>query len=540
MASGVAALLKKGIVDTALQVFATTGVRFALVLAIFVLSRFVSNAEIATYDLFVVASSILLILLTFGLDSGLAIVTQTGDETERANYLWLALGICTGLALILYLPLKYGAASLGLGDLFDARIFTAAYLYAIGNAIMLLLFSYYRWLGNARVASLIIIAANVIGFACAAVAFASALTVNAFVNGLLVGNLVGVGAAILFVFKRIPFPHHVLGSGGWRRHTGTLFSMSWPFGVASLLLIARRAVDRMIIISTGLAALLGAYALVSRSGEVAAFFLALPALGFAPIVIRDHLTDAGQKVARYLYVGYFALSVLIVFVGVALWFVFGDTLFPENVRDAAPVFLALLAGNLMFTETTVAGFGFVIVQRTWVVAALSVLFITVNLAVALPLSMAGFGLEAVAAGYLVASYIHSSLFIHLSEKRARFGYPLGVIMRNQVFVYVDNSCHPIFWDRVMTAAYDIDVMVIGAGVVGLAIGRALTAVGRTVTVVDRNDAFGMETSSRNSEVIHAGIYYPKGSLKARFVFADARCSMLMLRRCRCRISNAAS
>jgi O-antigen/teichoic acid export membrane protein len=428
MASGVAALLKKGIVDTALQVFATTGVRFALVLAIFVLSRFVSNAEIATYDLFVVASSILLILLTFGLDSGLAIVTQTDDETERANYLWLALGICTGLALMLYLPLKYGAASLGLGDLFDARIFTAAYLYAIGNAIMLLLFSYYRWLGNARVASLIIIAANVIGFACAVVAFASALTVNAFVNGLLVGNLVGVGAAILFVFKRIPFPHHVLGSGRWRRHTGALFSMSWPFGVASLLLIARRAVDRMIIISTGLAALLGAYALVSRSGEVAAFFLALPALGFAPIVIRDHLTDAGQKVARYLYVGYFALSVLIVFVGVALWFVLGDTLFPENVRDAAPVFLALLAGNLMFTETTVAGFGFVIVQRTWVVAALSVLFITVNLAVALPLSMAGFGLEAVAAGYLVASYIHSSLFIHLSEKQVRFGYPLGVII----------------------------------------------------------------------------------------------------------------
>jgi L-2-hydroxyglutarate oxidase LhgO len=68
----------------------------------------------------------------------------------------------------------------------------------------------------------------------------------------------------------------------------------------------------------------------------------------------------------------------------------------------------------------------------------------------------------------------------------------------------------------MTSAHDIDVMVIGAGVVGLAIGRALTVAGRTVTMVDRNDAFGMETSSRNSEVIHAGIYYPQGSLKAQF------------------------
>ena len=173
MSPGVAALLKKGIVDTALQVFATTGVRFALVLAIFVLSRFVSDAEIATYDLFVVASSILLILLTFGLDSGLAIVAQTDDEAERANYLWLALAICAGLALLLYFPLKYGSASLGLGELFDTRIFTAAYFYAVGNAIMLLLFSYYRWLGKARSASLIIIAANIVGFASGAIAFAT-------------------------------------------------------------------------------------------------------------------------------------------------------------------------------------------------------------------------------------------------------------------------------------------------------------------------------------------------------------------------------
>ena len=68
----------------------------------------------------------------------------------------------------------------------------------------------------------------------------------------------------------------------------------------------------------------------------------------------------------------------------------------------------------------------------------------------------------------------------------------------------------------MKSNFDIDVLIIGAGVVGLAIGRTLTAAGRTITVVDRHDAFGTETSSRNSEVIHAGIYYPKGSLKAQF------------------------
>ena len=62
---------------------------------------------------------------------------------------------------------------------------------------------------------------------------------------------------------------------------------------------------------------------------------------------------------------------------------------------------------------------------------------------------------------------------------------------------------------------DIDCAVIGAGVVGLAVARALARAGRDVIVLEALDAFGTETSARNSEVIHAGIYYPAGSLKAR-------------------------
>src|SRR5260370_17993106 len=57
--------------------------------------------------------------------------------------------------------------------------------------------------------------------------------------------------------------------------------------------------------------------------------------------------------------------------------------------------------------------------------------------------------------------------------------------------------------------------VIGAGVVGLAVARALALAGREVIVVEAAEGIGTETSSRNSEVIHAGIYYPKGSLMAR-------------------------
>jgi L-2-hydroxyglutarate oxidase LhgO len=63
--------------------------------------------------------------------------------------------------------------------------------------------------------------------------------------------------------------------------------------------------------------------------------------------------------------------------------------------------------------------------------------------------------------------------------------------------------------------FETEAVVIGAGVVGLAIARALQLAGRDTVILEKNSHIGMETSARNSEVIHAGIYYPQGSLKAR-------------------------
>ncbi len=68
----------------------------------------------------------------------------------------------------------------------------------------------------------------------------------------------------------------------------------------------------------------------------------------------------------------------------------------------------------------------------------------------------------------------------------------------------------------------IDCAIIGAGVVGLAVARELAATGREVLILESESAFGSGISARNSEVIHAGIYYPAGSLKARLCVAGKK------------------
>lgn len=71
-------------------------------------------------------------------------------------------------------------------------------------------------------------------------------------------------------------------------------------------------------------------------------------------------------------------------------------------------------------------------------------------------------------------------------------------------------------------SFDFDVTVVGAGAVGLACGRALSKRGLAVLVLEKEAHIGQGVSSRNSEVIHGGLYYPSGSLKARFCVEGRR------------------
>jgi len=76
----------------------------------------------------------------------------------------------------------------------------------------------------------------------------------------------------------------------------------------------------------------------------------------------------------------------------------------------------------------------------------------------------------------------------------------------------------------------VECVVIGAGVIGLAVARRLAKAGREVVVLEAAEGIGTVTSSRNSEVIHAGIYYPAGSLMARMCVSGKRRALINIAR----------
>ena len=76
----------------------------------------------------------------------------------------------------------------------------------------------------------------------------------------------------------------------------------------------------------------------------------------------------------------------------------------------------------------------------------------------------------------------------------------------------------------------VECVVVGAGVIGLAVARRLAQAGREVIILEAAEGIGTVTSSRNSEVIHAGIYYPAGSLMARMCVSGKRALYRLLPR----------
>jgi O-antigen/teichoic acid export membrane protein len=420
---GVRSLLAKGIFDSIIQFAATAGVRFALIASIPLMAIFLPPEDVAKFDLFVVGANFFLIIIALGVDSGLGVVSAARTERRRKALLSGAIIIVVVSSVLVFVPV---AASALVGrPMFGLQSidFTLMYAYSLPNAIMLVVFSYYRWIGRAVAASLLIIVSNGLGLSIGFGILFFYESILGLQLGLVFGGILGALLCLLFAVSDKQL-QHTLGSESYTLSvTLRLLKISLPFVVASLLLLARRFVDRGLLISMGTMALLGGYAAVSRSGELLAFAMAVPSIGLSPIVLKHAADDRGKRIAGHLYFGYMCASVVATVAACWVWVAYGEALFSEAAAPIAPVFIATIVGSLLFGQTAVAGYGFILKQSTNQIAALAGLFIFLYILIATPFIVADNLIGAIGVGFVGASLIYGAVFINLSERKVFMGYP---------------------------------------------------------------------------------------------------------------------
>lgn len=418
-------LIKKGTTDSLIQVAATALVRLGLVVSIFLLAPFVTLEELGRFDIFVVSSSFVLLGVTLGMDSGLALIANRPGTQLHLSFL-----LCS-IAIVLVMGSLAAVVLLLLSPYLSMAIFPPGYLwatlsYGTANAVILVIFSFYRWLGQARTASVLIIGANAIGFSLAGFFFALSLDTLDFVAGLTLGSMFGCLLCFGYVWcqqkltlRAVRRAFNVASKIG-----GTLLALSLPYMVASLSLLMRRFIDRSFILLLGDPTMLGAYALVARFAELVGFTFGLPAMGFAPLFISGHKNVITRQLAQLVYSSYCGLSLMVVLVvgWVQLWV--GLFFLPEGVAQTAALLLPILGGTLFLGEISIAGFGFIICRRPRVFTLLSFGFPIAYALLSAAFYYLGFGLLSISLAFVVVSFAYSTLMVVQSEKLCSFNYRL--------------------------------------------------------------------------------------------------------------------
>ncbi len=425
-------LLKKGVFDSVIQFLAISGSRIFLVASIPLFSIYFPSEDIIKVDFFLISSSLILILITLGIDSGLAIVADKKKQTHLSQYFWAAFFLVVLFSFVFF-SISLLIVETNIEENFDFNDYKSSFLYAFNNAIILVVFSFFRWRGQVKSASLLILLANTTGISIAYILIVLNKSIVSFLDGLVIGSSLGSVLCLLYTYQCLGFLNPVVFRKRVYLLAVRLVKLSLPFCIASMLLLSRRLVDRSIILFFGNALLLGGYITTSRSGELVAFFISIPAIGLSPLILQYAKEKKGKNLARLVYIIYAYLNLFLSISTFIAWKYFEGFL-PENLLNVYPMIPSIIIGTLIFSQTYIAGYGFIIKKDTKHIATLSFLFLISYIIIALPFAASGKLKFAISIGYIGSSLIYSTTFIYLSEKRFSFGYPIKKVTATNIFI----------------------------------------------------------------------------------------------------------
>ncbi len=413
-------LLKKGLSDSKYYLIANLGNKALAFLIIPILAKSVGVEEFATYDLFLVISSFIDILIVLGIDSGIAIMlAESKNNNQILSFLYtstliISITLLTLVSFILLIIFLYKDELF----LLDKTIWLYIIFYTLFVMINYHTFNFLRWQERAKEASFISLFAYIAGMLIGLLFLYFNNKIDSYIEGLVIG--VGLGSIIsLYITKEFLFNFKILSNA--KELLKELFKLSLPFVPNYLGNSLMQMADRVIILMLFSKYELGIYAVIIKLAMIPQILIATVSGGFIPVMLRNYKSKEGKKLIR----DFFHIYLLLIPFGFIVTYLLADWaigIFASNEYLKYSYLLPIALSAILFVRSDQAsGFSYSIKRKTHYIMYLTFLAVVLNYIFSY---IFGYyiGLVGVIIGTLIAGIIKTYLYVYFSEKLYSFSY----------------------------------------------------------------------------------------------------------------------
>ena len=424
-------LVTKGLSDSKYYLIANLGNKALAFLIIPILAKTVGVEAFATYDLFLVMSSFLNIMVILGIDSGIAILlVESKEDTHKLSFFYVST-LLISISIMLFLTLMLLFIFRYTDELFllNSEIWTYIGLYVFFNMINYHTFNFLRWRERAKEASFVTLFSYISGMLMGLYFLYLSNSIESYLQGLVLGLFFGTLVS-LYISREFILEFKIIDNA--KESLIELFKLSLPFVPNYLGDNLMQMADRIVILMLFGKYELGLYALIMKLAMIPQIIMGTVTGGFLPVMFQNYKTEEGKKLIKnffHLYLILIPIAFLITY-PLAEWAVglFGGV---DYVTVAYLFPLALV--SILFVQSGQAnGFGYAIQRKTHYIMYITFFAVVLNYIFSW---LFGYwlGLEGVILGTLVAGIFKTYIYTLFSEKFYCFDYSFKLIVLVGIF-----------------------------------------------------------------------------------------------------------
>lgn len=424
-------LFTQGLSDSFYYLVANIGNKLLAFLIIPFLAKSVGVEEFATYDLFLVISNFLNILVILGIDSGVAIFLAENRNSTIVSFLYVC-AISISILLVALISIALSLIFLYTNELFtlNKSIWFYICIYLLFSVINYHTFNFLRWEQRAKEASFINLFSYIAGMLVGLIfLYFIENRIESYLQGLIIGIFLGTLIS-LYISREYILKFKIIKNG--RELLMELIKTSLPFIPNYLGNSLMQMADRVVILMLFGKYELGVYALIVKLARVPQIIIGTLSGGFIPVMLRNYKTKKGVKLIQNFFHTYI-VAIPIFFIlsySISKWAIL---LFAgEKYVEYAYLFPIALVATLFTQSSRAGGFGFIIQKRTHYIMYITFISVAINYILSFIFGYL-MGLEGIIIGTLLTGIFKTYIYIYYSERLYSFNYNIKLLILSSIF-----------------------------------------------------------------------------------------------------------